>query len=44
MRPTVLPGALVLVMLVITNGAVVVPEKVELATLLQCVPTSAFTL
>jgi hypothetical protein len=42
--PTVLPLALVLVMLDTTNVATVVPVKVELATLVQFVPILALTL
>ena len=42
--PTVLPLALVLVILDITKVATVVLEKVELATLVQFVPTLALTL
>jgi hypothetical protein len=42
--PTVLPLALVLVMLDTTNVATVVPVKVELATLVQFVPNLALTL
>jgi hypothetical protein len=42
--PTVLPVALVLVILDTTNVATVVFEKAELATLVQFVPTFALTL
>jgi len=44
MTPTVLPLALVLVMLDTTNVATVVFEKVELAALVQFVPTFDLTL
>jgi hypothetical protein len=44
MTPTVLPVALVLVMLDTTKVATVVPVNVELATLVQFVPIFALTL